>query len=144
MRLIDADILIKRIFELVGYETKQELIERCDNSIADTEGWIGCAVEVLDEIDEMSTVKLLDWVLVTERLPEKNGRYLVTRGLKTCDALWNRVYIVNYSDLMGLKAEKIWWQGNVGKSDFERITDVLAWMPLPESYRKETEDERWS
>ena len=48
---------------------------------------------------------------------------------------WNRVYIANYSDLMGLKSEKIWWEGNAGKSDFKLIDDVIAWMPLPESYR---------
>ena len=77
------------------------------------------------------------WIPCSERLPETNGRYIATRGLKACDAIWNRVYIINYSDLMGLKAEKIWWDGNVGKSDFERIDDVIAWMPLPEPYRGE-------
>lgn len=76
------------------------------------------------------------WILVTERLPEKNGRYLVTRGLNACGAMWNRVYLINYSDLMGLKSGRIWWNGNVGKSDFERIDDVIAWMPLPEPYRE--------
>ena len=77
------------------------------------------------------------WIPVSERLPEENGRYLVTRGLSACGALWNRAYIINYSDLMGLKSERIWWDGNVGKSDFERIDDVIAWMPLPEPYRAE-------
>lgn len=82
-----------------------------------------------------------EWIPVSERLPEANGRYLVTRGLNACGAMWNRVYIINYSDLMGLKSERIWWNGNVGKSDFERINDVIAWMPLPEPC-KEVEDER--
>ena len=77
------------------------------------------------------------WIPVSERLPEANGRYLVTRGLNACGAMWNRVYIINYSDLMGLKSERIWWDGNVGKSDFERIDDVIAWQPLPEPYRAE-------
>lgn len=81
------------------------------------------------------------WIPVSEGLPKKNGRYFVTRGLNACGALWNRVYIINYSDLMGLKSEKIWWNGNVGKSDFEEITDVVAWMPLTEPY-KEGKDER--
>ena len=80
------------------------------------------------------------WIPVTERLPEKNGRYLVTRGLKACGALWNRVYIINYSDLMGIKSERIWWQGNVGKSDFERLEDVIAWMPLPIRYEEGAEE----
>ena len=76
------------------------------------------------------------WIPCSERLPEKNGRYLATRGLKACNSIWNRVYIINYSDLMGLKAEKIWWDGNVGKSDFQRIDDVVAWMPLPEPWKE--------
>lgn len=81
------------------------------------------------------------WIPVSERLPEANGRYLVTRGLNACGSMWNRVYIINYSDLMGLKSERVWWDGNVGKSDFKRIDDVVAWMPLPKSY-KESEDKK--
>ena len=77
------------------------------------------------------------WIPVSERLPEANGRYLVTRGLNACGAMWNRVYIINYSDLMGLKSERIWWDGNVGKSDFERIDNVIAWMPLVKPYKEE-------
>lgn len=81
------------------------------------------------------------WIPVSERLPEKNGRYLVTRGLNACGNLWNRTYIVNYSDLMGLKKNKVWWDGNVGKSDFETYDDVLAWMPLPEPLKMEGEND---
>lgn len=88
-------------------------------------------------IDEQPPINPeLHWMPVTERLPEVNGRYLVTRGLDACGAMWNRVYILNYSDLMGLISERIWWDGNVGKSDFERIGDVLAWMPLPEPFKE--------
>ena len=75
------------------------------------------------------------WTPCSERMPEESGRYLVTRGLNACGELWNRVYIINYSDLMGLKSERIWWDGNVGKSDFERIDDVVAWMPLPKPWK---------
>ena len=81
------------------------------------------------------------WIPISERLPEANGRYLVTRGLNACGSMWNRVYIINYSDLMGLKSERIWWDGNVGKSDFKRIDDVVAWMLLPEPYKAESEEE---
>lgn len=79
------------------------------------------------------------WILVSERLPKESGRYIVTRGLNACGAMWNRVYIINYSDLMGLKSERIWWDGNVGKSDFKRIDDVIAWMPLPQQPYRESE-----
>lgn len=76
------------------------------------------------------------WIPCTERLPEKSGCYLVTRKPNALSSLWAGVYILNYSDLMGLKKEKIWWSGNVGKSDFEKFNDVIAWQPLPEPYRE--------
>ena len=79
------------------------------------------------------------WTPVSEGLPKENGRYLVTRGLNACGDMWNRTYIINYSDLMGLKSERIWWDGNVGKSDFKQINDVIAWMPSPEPYKAESE-----
>lgn len=99
-----------------------------------------CKIKVLitfaDKVNKMPTIEERKWIPCSERLPEKNGRYLVTRGLNAIGALWNRVYIVNYSDLMGIKSTKIFWIGNVGKSDFERIEDVIAWMPLPEPYEE--------
>ena len=98
--------------------------------------------------DAAFTIELLSakqpepqWIPCSERLPEKGGQYLVTRGHKSCGNLWNRVYIVNYSDLMGLKKEKIWWNGDVGKIDFEKCDHVIAWMPLPELYKGGEQDE---
>ena len=94
--------------------------------------------EIREMLEDAPTIESEPhWIPCSEKLPEANGRYLVTRGLVAAGALWNRVYIANYSNLMGIKSVKIWWQGNVGKSDFERLDDVLAWMPLPEPYRKE-------
>ena len=81
------------------------------------------------------------WIPCTERLPEKSGRYLVTRGSNVCGSLWDKVDILNYSDLMGLKKEKIWWSGNVGKIDFEKCDHVIAWMPLPDPYKTDTDKE---
>ena len=105
-----------------GHETKQ---------YDDTTLALDIAIKALEEHR---------WIPVTERLPEANGRYLVTRGLNACGSIWNRTYIANYSDLMGLKSERIWWQGNVGKSDFERLKDVIAWMPEPKPYEEGTEE----
>lgn len=93
---------------------------------------------IMEEVENLPSTQS-QWIPCSKRLPEANGRYLVTRGLNACGAMWNRVYIINYSDLMGLKSERIWWGGNVGKSDFERFDDVIAWMPLPESYRGESD-----
>lgn len=93
---------------------------------------------IMEEVEKLPSAQS-HWTPCSKRLPEANGRYLVTRGLNACGAMWNRVYIINYSDLMGLKSERIWWGGNVGKSDFERFDDVIAWMPLPEPYRGESD-----
>ena len=92
---------------------------------------------VVEELERLPSAHQR-WIPCSERLPEANGRYLVTRGLNACGALWNRVYIINYTDLMGLKSGRIWWDGNVGKSDFEQIADVIAWMPLPKPYGGES------
>ncbi len=58
-------------------------------------------IESLSSISENPN----NWIPVSKRLPETNGRYLVTRGLNACGSMWNRVYIINYSDLMGIKSE---------------------------------------
>ena len=129
MRLIDVDDLVARL---------KFVIEKGD---ADGTGLHPLYAEVvLDDINSMPPIDPEPhWIPVTERLPEANGRYLVTRGLDACGAMWNRVYLLNYSDLMGIISKRIWWDGNVGKSDFERIDDVLAWMPLPERFEVVTE-----
>ena len=126
MRAIDGDILEKKL---------KDAINMCMS--IDTSG-LSELKAVLEDVEEMPTIEPEPhWIPCSEKLPEANGRYLVTRGLVAAGALWNRVYIANYSNLMGIKSVKIWWQGNVGKSDFERLDDVLAWMPLPEPYREE-------
>ena len=91
----------------------------------------------MKDLNGRTEIYVQQWIPVSDRLPEENGRYLVTRVLNARDSLWNKVYIVNYSDLMGLKSEKIWWDGNVGKSDFQTYEDVLAWMPKPRPWKGE-------
>lgn len=46
------------------------------------------------------------WIPCTERLPEKSGRYLVTRKFNALFSLWDKVCIANYSDLMGTQKRK--------------------------------------
>ena len=113
--------------------TAATMCERCDTGdIIDYRDMMVESLKVLPSAQPEN-----DWIPISKRLPEANGRYLVTRGLNACGSLWNRIYIANYSDLMGIKSVRGWWRGNVGKSDFERLNDVLAWMPLPEPYRED-------
>lgn len=121
------DEAIQRYVDNAEYERTHENLQGC--------------LEFKQLVKWMKELKQLKeqtrWIPCSERLPEKSGRYLVTRGLKGCNNLWNEIYIVNYSDLMGLCKEKVWWDGNVGKSDFEAYDDVLAWRPLSERYEYE-------
>lgn len=79
------------------------------------------------------------WIPVEERLPEEYGEYLVTI-VPSAGYLWAKRIIANFSDLMGIVKKPIFYTGEVGKIDFEDITDmVIAWRPLPEPYRPEGE-----
>lgn len=77
------------------------------------------------------------WIPVEERLPEEYGEYLVTI-VPSAGYLWAKRIIANFSDLMGIVKKPIFYTGEVGKIDFEDITDmVIAWRPLPEPHRPE-------
>ncbi len=77
------------------------------------------------------------WTPVEEWLPEEYGEYLVTI-VPSAGYLWAKRIIANFSDLMGIVKKPIFYTGEVGKIDFEDITDmVIAWRPLPEPYRPE-------
>lgn len=77
------------------------------------------------------------WIPVDDRLPEEYGEYLVTI-VPSAGYLWAKRIIANFSDLMGIVKKPIFYTGEVGKIDFEDITDmVIAWRPLPEPYRPE-------
>lgn len=78
-----------------------------------------------------------EWVSVSEKLPDKNMRCLVSVGK------FNFTEIAMYSDLMGTINHKIFWQGDYGKNNFQNITEyVNAWQPLPEPYQKGGADMR--
>ena len=83
------------------------------------------------------------WIPCTERLPEKSGRYLVTRKFSSLFGSLDDVFIVNYSEMIGVCVEtKIWWIGNPGTPGFEELDDVIAWMPLPDPYKTDTDNEK--
>lgn len=80
------------------------------------------------------------WIPVDERLPEEYGEYLVTI-VPSAGYLWAKRIIANFSDLMGIVKKPIFYTGEVGKIDFEDITDmVIAWRPLPEPYCPDRSD----
>jgi hypothetical protein len=61
------------------------------------------------------------WIPVNERLPEEPGTYMTT---------------INYGKYYGLAVEQRYYYESLGWND----DCVIAWMPLPEPYKAESED----
>lgn len=66
--------------------------------------------------DENSSENPKKWIPVSERLPEENGYYLTT-------TMYHEVYCD-------------FWE----EDRFNRTEEIIAWMPLPEPYKAESED----
>ena len=90
-----------------------------EQQIADNKEATQMAIEALEK---------QRWIPVTERLPDKRGDYLVTlcgNGEPWVEiALWNETFggrwqMVLYNDV-----------------DYSDISNVIAWMPLPEPYQE--------
>lgn len=61
------------------------------------------------------------WAVVTERLPEKEGDYLIYGKARYYDSDEPEMIIRYFSKTFG----------------FLSVADVIAWMPLPEVYKQE-------
>lgn len=91
---------------------------------------------IIKKVRALLPAELREWTPIKEGPPKKFGQYLVTIT-PAAGELWSKVEIAHYSDLMGI-AKPGFWTGNVGKNDFEDLTElVTAWAPCPEPYKKE-------
>jgi len=70
------------------------------------------------------------WIPCSERLPKKTGWYLITF----------KVYGGDYAvcEMSYRKPENYWIQNDIGKKILDN-DEVVAWMPLPEPYKAESE-----
>lgn len=90
-------------------------------------------VKIVDFIENIDGEKENGWIPVTERLPEEDGRYLVTfkNGIKVC--------MVGYGSckrtVLGYPIGHGWY--SLEEAQYYAEDSIIAWMHLPESYKEE-------
>lgn len=126
MRLIDADRLKEKVLKWLpsdpcGIDEKEHPIET------------DIVVSLMMEIEEAPTVN--EWIPCSERLPEPDYVKKIIVTMKNRNK--NFSTIANYKEVT-IRGEKIRrWEWN------DRVNfpwEVIAWMPLPEPYKAESED----
>lgn len=92
-------------------------------------------VKIIDFIENIDGEKENGWIPVTERLPEEDGRYLVTfkYGIKVC--------MVGYGSckrtVLGYPIGHGWY--SLEEAQYYAEDSIIAWMYLPEPYKEEDE-----
>lgn len=92
-------------------------------------------VKIIDFIENIDGEKENGWIPVTERLPEEDGRYLVTfkNGIKVC--------MVGYGSckrtVLGYPIGHGWY--SLEEAQYYAEDSIIAWMHLPEPYKEEDE-----
>ncbi|MDU3181399.1 MAG: DUF551 domain-containing protein [Lachnospiraceae bacterium] len=76
-------------------------------------------------ISEMENIQNDDWIPCSERLPNQNGVYNVTR-------LIDDAFI---SDSAYFDGQDTWHNDNRVNHARSYLTDIVAWQPLPEPYK---------
>lgn len=90
-------------------------------------------VKIMDFIENMDDEKENGWIPVSERLPEKDGRYLVTfkNGIKVC--------MVGYGSckrtVLGYPIGHGWY--SLEEAQYYAEDSIIAWMHLPEPYKED-------
>ena len=114
-RLIDADALqikIASLSKLARSDAQKSLMGR-----------------VLYIIDQMPTITMPQWISVEERLPERNGEYIVTacdEGEPYDEIIWNDTVVVCAEYYKGC------WTWEENNTEYSLDGIVTHWMPLPE------------
>lgn len=137
MRPIDGDELKKAIAELHLLEDEQKIRNYYKEhyGYSFVTDFTETLVEVFDIIDDAPTIEVPTWIPCSEREPNEFEDVLVLLSDGTKDVL----QLTDYLDIWG--KPKWCHASNYGGCGYAvRNNEVVAWMPLPKSY-KEKDDE---
>ena len=123
-KLISLQAAIDAGLRLCGRDTKAELINLCEASIADSEGWAGGILDYMSELEDLPSAQPEQrWIPTSERLPK-------VREWVLCQC---RAGII---DVLRLTEDGDW---NKNYPHAEYMSGfVIAWMPLPEPWEGES------
>ena len=99
----------------------------------------GCleSIEALMAEGEIYDIEYSKWIPVNERLPEERDWYLAV--FKESDTGFQ--LIPRVADYIGMGENK-WQLIDEGMaSEYRDLLECIAWMPLPEPYKAESEEE---
>jgi len=112
--------------------TLDEMLEIIGNAELRAEKYTFSEIDIIREAFNgiKAALEKEKWIHVTERLPEKEGKYLVVKDYKPND------YIIDIAE---------WSNEFEFNNGFYRVMKVLAWRPLPEYHREKniTGIEEW-
>lgn len=97
--------------------------------------YVADVLEMLEQLqgDLEQDEKENGWIPVAERLPEEDGRYLVTfkNGIKVC--------MVGYGSckrtVLGYPIGHGWY--SLEEAQYYADDSIIAWMPLPKPYKED-------
>lgn len=79
----------------------------------------------------------MKWISIKDRLPTENGSYLTCSKFGNTRFVWIYDFATNLSDIDSDFEDKNyggWWEcyDCEGSQEFDEVTDITHWMPLPE------------
>lgn len=125
MRLVDADAFKKILSEKEMQHDKRRSFDEYSYGAAGAYEYAG------DLLDDMPTIELPQWTPCSKKLPDKIGDYIVSD-------IYGQVFSSTF-DYINKRKDF----GCFGYDDeygfFVEDDTVVAWMPLPEPYKKKGE-----